>query len=525
MRVNEAQDGVPARPCPENPGSTPSPSDNHEKDGKASKLWYHIRSSRVYGFLSWTPPRCRWDPERPSEFSMGLNVLFAFAGCFTVANLYYSHPILNILADEFGVKYEKVSQIPTLSQAGYAAGLLLLCPLGDLFKRRPFVLLLVLFTATSWIGLCVTKSFAAFSAISFITGFTTVTPQLMLPLVGDLAPPHRRAAALSVVVSGMTLGILLARVLSGVLADYTSWRNNYWMACGLQYLIFFLLWLFMPDYPSTNPGGLNYFKMLWSILVMLTKFPVLIQSCILAFLTAATFTNFWTTLTFLLAGPPYNYPPLPIGLFGLIGILSMFFSPIYARLVMDKFVPWISVFVGETMVLVAVVIGTYTGQFTIAGPVIQAIVHDAGLITAAIANRSTIYSLAPKGRNRVNTAFMLATFCGQLTGTAAGNHVYASGGWIHSGSLSVGLIVGAFLFLFSRGPYESGWVGWRGGYSMKKKDKNSADGMTAEEAMHTKGVEKGKTDAVPADIEKAVDEMAMEEDGGIKEARVSLAKD
>lgn len=105
---------------------------------------------KAYSILSWTPPRCRWDPAKPPEFSMGLNVLFAFAGAFTVANLYYSHPILNILADDFNVPYEKVSQIPTAMQAGYAAGLLFLCPLGDLFKRRPFVLLLVFFTATIW---------------------------------------------------------------------------------------------------------------------------------------------------------------------------------------------------------------------------------------------------------------------------------------------------------------------------------------------------------------------------------------
>jgi predicted MFS family arabinose efflux permease len=81
---------------------------------------------------------------------MALNCLFAFAGAFTVANLYYSHPILNILADDFGVSYEQVSQVPTLAQAGYAVGLGLLCPLGDVFKRRPFTLLLVLFTATVW---------------------------------------------------------------------------------------------------------------------------------------------------------------------------------------------------------------------------------------------------------------------------------------------------------------------------------------------------------------------------------------
>src|ERR1700761_2196447 len=111
----------------------------------------------------------------------------------------------------------------------------------------------------------------------------------MLPLVGDLAPPNRRAAALSIVVAGFTLGILIARVLSGTLANYTSWRSIYWMSCGLQYLIFILLWCFMPASPSTNPGGINYFKMLWSILQMLTKHAVLVQACLISFVTSATF--------------------------------------------------------------------------------------------------------------------------------------------------------------------------------------------------------------------------------------------
>jgi hypothetical protein len=105
---------------------------------------------RIFAVLTWVPPRCRWDPEKPPQFSMSLNVLFAFAGGFTVANLYYNHPILNILAHDFGVAYEKVAQIPTVMQAGYAAGLLFLCPLGDLLPRRPFVVSLVGFTATMW---------------------------------------------------------------------------------------------------------------------------------------------------------------------------------------------------------------------------------------------------------------------------------------------------------------------------------------------------------------------------------------
>ncbi|KAI9832925.1 MAG: hypothetical protein M1819_003955 [Sarea resinae] len=424
----------------------------------------------IWAFITWTPPRCRYDPKNPPKFSMPLNLLFGFAGTFTVANLYYNHPILNILAKDFDVSYDKVSQIPTVMQAGYAAGLLFLCPLGDLFRRRAFVLILVFFTATIWIGLCVTKSFSAFLGLSFITAVSTVTPQLMLPLVGDLAPPHRRATALSIVVSGLLLGMLIARVLCGVVTEYTSWRNIYWMSLGLQYLIVVLLWLFMPDYPSTNPGGLNYFRMLFSILQMVFKYPVLVQACLVGFFTASTFTSFWTTLTFLLAGPPYHYDSLVIGLFAFIGIGAMCLGPLYSRLIIDKFVPLFSVIMGELFCITGIAIGAYTGNRTLAGPIIQAFALDLGLQTSQIANRSAIYAIEPKGRNRVNTAYMVSVFCGQLMGTAAGNHIYARHGWKGSGSASVGFIGAALLICVLRGPWEPGWVGWTGGWGIRRRD-------------------------------------------------------
>ena len=112
---------------------------------RSTTIWQNI-----VNIITYTPKRCRYDPDKPFIFSMPLNLLFAFAGAFTVANLYYSHPILNKLADDFNVSQERVSLIPTLAQAGYGSGLLFLCPLGDLFQRRPFILLLVWFTATSW---------------------------------------------------------------------------------------------------------------------------------------------------------------------------------------------------------------------------------------------------------------------------------------------------------------------------------------------------------------------------------------
>ncbi|KAK5169464.1 uncharacterized protein LTR77_005440 [Saxophila tyrrhenica] len=496
-------------------------SNDDEQKHTTPSTWHRI-SAKIF----WVPPNCRWDPEEPPKFSMALNILFAFAGAFTVANLYYNHPILNILARDFGVSYDKVAQIPTVAQAGYAVGLFFLCPLGDLLKRRPFVLSLVLFTATMSIGLCVTDSLEVFSAIQFITGVTTVTPQLMLPLVGDLAPPNKRAAALSIVVSGFVLGILVARLLSGIMTNYTSWRNVYWMSVGLQYAIFGSLWAFMPDYPATNKR-LNYFKMLWSMPVMLTKHPILVQACLISYFTSATFTSFWTVLTFLLAGPPYRYDSVTIGLFALIGIGTMFSTPLYARLIIDRFVPWFSVILGMTWSMIGICVGAYTGKITVAGPIIQAFFLDLGMQTAQIANRSSIYAIEPQGRNRVNTCFMVFTFFGQLTGTSVGAQLYSRGGWVGSQSFSVGCIGMAYLLTFARGPFEKGWIGWHGGLSIRKKHLESADGHTAEarnplrrmttkekDAQAAKAAEDGDLEKQVREEDQRPAERAMEDLGG-----------
>ncbi|KAL8981676.1 MAG: hypothetical protein Q9205_003603, partial [Flavoplaca limonia] len=441
------------------------------------------KSQKIWGLITYTPKRCRYDPANPPRFSIWLNLLFAFAGAFTVANLYYNHPILHLLAREFGVSNERASLIPTLAQAGYACGLVFLCPLGDVFPRRLYVLSLVFFTSTVWLGLCLTNSFAVFCSLTLIASVTTVTPQLMLPLVGDLAPPHRRASALSITSSGLLLGLLFARLLSGVVTEYTSWRNIYWLAFGLQYLIFALLWLFMPDYPSTNPDGIKYFRILYSIFQIFITHPLLVQACIVGFCTSTTFTSFWTTLTFLLSAPPYEYSTLIIGLFALIGIFSMFFGPLWSRYVTDRFIPLFSVIIGLVICMAGTCIGTYTGTFTVAGPIIQAAFLDFGIQTAVIANRSAIFGILPLARNRVNTAYMISAFCGQLTGTAVGNHNFARGGWISSGSTSVGFLAAALLLCAARGPREKRWVGWGGGWMIRK------DGDVAKKG----DVERGKT--------------------------------
>ncbi|KAK3389725.1 major facilitator superfamily domain-containing protein [Podospora didyma] len=418
----------------------------------------------------WKPKPARYDPENPPKFTVWMNMLFGFAACFTVSNLYYNQAILNRIAESFQVSFEKASSVATLMQAGYASGLLLICPLGDLFPRRPFIVGLIGFTAMMWIGLCLTTSFEAFSAISFICGATTVTPQLMLPLVGDLAPAHRRASSLAIVVSGLSLGVLVARILGGIMANYTDWRNVYWFGLGVQFLVLILLYIWMPDYPSKNPDGLNYFKMMWTIVHLLFTEPLLFQASLVAFLMSAVFQSYWTTLSFLLSTPPYNYSNLVIGLFGLIGVIVIVTAPIYSRLVIDKVVPLFSAILGLTIELAGIIVGTCIGSFHVAGPVIQAITVDVGAQFTQIALRSDVYRIQPNARNRVNTAYMVMAFAGQLTGTSVGNRLYAQGGWVYSGSLGIGFIGFAIIVCLARGPRETRWFGWSGGWAIRRDD-------------------------------------------------------
>ncbi|KAE8837269.1 hypothetical protein HRS9122_07424 [Pyrenophora teres f. teres] len=456
---------------------------------------------RAWTILTWTPPNCRWDPDKPPQFSMSLNVLFAFAAGFTVANLYYNHPILNLLAADFNVSYDRVSQIPTVMQAGYAAGLIFLCPLGDLLPRRPFVCGLVLFTATLWLVLCLTSDLNTFTAISFIVAITTVTPQLMLPLVGDLAPPNRRASALSVVVSGLMLGVLVARVLSGAISAYTTWRAVYWLSLALQYVIFVLLWSFMPDYPSTNPSGLS---------------PSLPRrrsdKCPLhRILDHAHISPLGPPLQ-LLAAPHRSLRPPRHKRHAAL--------PLYTRLVTDRksLVPHFSALVGLSISLVGTALGTALGPLSIAGPILQTLLMDFGNQTSQIANRSRIYDVEPKRRNGVNTVFMVSTFCGQLVGTAAGSRAFVLAGWRGSGALGVACVGAAILVMLGRGPWEKGWVGWGGGWGMKRRDAHDV-GERGDEEMGGGGHEKGVRQSPVESVSVSVRESAGASENGKGEGK------
>ncbi|KAK8085323.1 MFS general substrate transporter [Apiospora hydei] len=319
----------------------------------------------------------------------------------------------------------------------------------------------------------------------------TVTPQLMFPIAVQYAPPRHRATMTSIVMSGIVFGILIARLLSGIITQYSSWRNVYWLSFGLQALILVLLFVMMPDYPVLQPDG-SYTHTLLTIVKMPLRHPVLTQSSLIAFMTMGMFTSFWTTLTFQLVGP-FHLSTLAVALFALIGIAPVFLNPVVSRFVTSRIHPTGTLLLANFVAIIpAVVVGTFVGTFSLAGPVVWAFLGDLGMTTVVVANRMAIASVDPKAQNAVNSVYMVFTFCGQLFGTAVGNRLYAEGGWVHSGALSIGLVGISLVITVVRGPHENRWLGWRGGWDLSnKKMKATQEGERPQERPGQEDVDGG----------------------------------
>ncbi|KAI0079011.1 MFS general substrate transporter, partial [Panus rudis PR-1116 ss-1] len=415
--------------------------------------------TKDFGFLP-IPKRLQYDPEHPHPWTLSLNVVFGLSSTFLVANLYYCQPILIQLSLSFGVSYDRVSRIPTLLQAGYAGGLLFISPLGDLLPRRPLLLLLTFISASLTLGLPLTSSISTFEALSFLIGIATVVPQILMPLAADLAPPHRRASALSIVLAGLLLGVLIARVLAGVVAQFVTWRVVYWVALGLQWAILAMMWASIPDFPRRN-NDLTYVGIFWTMARFLVTEPVVVQAVFISMASSATFTNFWVTLTFLLGGPPYNFSTLAIGLFGLIGIAGVCCAPLIGRII-DKLSFYIAVSIATVALILVWAIETGAGGISLAAVIITCFGMDLFRQMQQVSTTNWVFGLEPRARARLNAILIISLFIGQVMGTSAGTAVFLKYGWRPAAALSLGWQGFCMLVLLVRGPKVDRytWFGW-----------------------------------------------------------------
>ncbi|KAF7364394.1 MFS superfamily [Mycena sanguinolenta] len=412
------------------------------------------------------PKHLRYYPQKSFHFGLFMNVSMGFVSTVTAANLYYSQPLLIEIASAFDVSYSKVAEVPTLLQAGYAVGVVFLSPLGDLVRRRQLILQCLLLSTVFTVGLAVTNSFVAFEILSFFVGVSSILTAILQPLVADLAPPDRRATAISVVISGLLLGVLVARVLAGVLGQFSSWRAAYYYGVGVQALSLAWLYFILPDYPAKNAGAdLTYSRILWTMMKFSGTEPALIQSGLINFATSAGFTNFWVTLTFLLGGPLYNYSTLDIGLFGLVGMLGVVLGPFMGRLI-DLLYPWYSTLFATILLGVFNSVQMGAGGLNVAAVLIVAFGLNLfrQLLQASLA--TTVLSISVEARGRLNAINILAIFMGQVMGTSVGSNIFLNHGWRACAAFSVGLSGAQLIILLVRGPHcrRYTWFGWEGGW-------------------------------------------------------------
>lgn len=361
------------------------------------------------------------------KLTKGLLLLLAVASGVSVANLYYIQPLLADIAQDFQVTAGEIGRIATVSQLGYAFGLLLFIPLGDIRERKSLIFSLLGVVIIALVAVALSQNIIMLGVACFTFSLATVIPQLLLPLTAQLAEPNERGQALGIVMSGLSTGILLARTVSGIIGDIFGWRSIYWLAAGLMLGLAVLLKYFLPECKPTSSVSITYGKLLKSLWTLFVQQPELRRASLLGAMIFGSFGAFWSTLAFFLKEPPYNYTAQIVGLFGLIGIVGILYTPVAGRIV-DKNSPRLVGFFSGIITLVAFIVLWQLGNH-LWGLILGVIIFDIGTRGVQISNQSRVYSLIPEARNRLNTVYMVSYFMGGSLGTYLGATAWSHLKW------------------------------------------------------------------------------------------------
>lgn len=357
------------------------------------------------------------------ELSPALIVLISIATGLAVASNYYAQPLLDTIARNFSLSASSAGFIVTAAQLGYAAGLLFLVPLGDMFERRRLIVSMTLLAAGGMLITASSQSLAMMILGTALTGLFSVVAQILVPLAATLASPDKRGKVVGTIMSGLLLGILLARTVAGLLANLGGWRTVFWVASVLMALMALALWRGLPQMKSET--HLNYPQLLGSVFSMFISDKILRTRALLGCLTFANFSILWTSMAFLLAAPPFNYSDGVIGLFGLAGAAGALgarpaggfadkgkshHTTTFGLLLL--LLSWLAIWFGHTSVL-ALIIGILVLDLTVQG------VH--------ITNQTVIYRIHPDARNRLTAGYMTSYFIGGAAGSLIS--AWQHGGW------------------------------------------------------------------------------------------------
>jgi predicted MFS family arabinose efflux permease len=355
-----------------------------------------------------------------------LLLLLATIAGVSVANIYYNQPLLDSLRGSFPHSASWVGAVPAVTQLGYAAGMLLLAPLGDRFDRRLLILLQIAGLSVALVVTAAAPSLVVLIGASLAIGVLSTIAQQAVPFAAEIAPPAQRGQAVGTVMSGLLLGILLARTAAGLVAEYFGWRSVFGASLVALLALAVVIWMRLPKSKPTST--LTYGKLLVSMWHLIVEHPGLREASLTGAFLFAAFSIFWSVLALLLAGAPFHLGPQAAGLFGIVGAAGALAAPLAGKSA-DRRGPRAVISLSIVLVAVSFVVFGLSGASLI-GLVVGVIILDVGVQAAQISNQSRIYALSPEARSRVNTVYMVSYFIGGAAGSAVGAVVWPLFGWV-----------------------------------------------------------------------------------------------
>lgn len=369
-------------------------------------------------------PSCR--PELAVPLNSRCIAVFAITAGVMMANLYYVQPLLAIVAATFGRETTTAGYLVTFTQAGYALGVFLVVPMGDVLDRRKMLSLMLVVNAGALIVAALSASFAIFATACLIIGITSSAAMVVISYVAVRATDTERGARVGQVMTGLILGILLARTISGLIGHFWGWRSMYLIAAGIVITLLFALRAAMVREQMRGP--LHYFQLLLSVIDLVKSEPQLRLRSFYSMLGLGTFSVLWTGLTFLLSGTPYHYSEATIGLFGLVGAAGAASANLAGRLGDRGHSRSMTALLATILLLSWGMLAL--GQRSVGWIVAGAFFLDVGMQGLQVTHQTVIYKLAPRARSRVTAIFTTSAFFGASMGSAIATKSFAVGGWM-----------------------------------------------------------------------------------------------
>src|SRR5216683_485224 len=353
------------------------------------------------------------------QLSRGLVCLLAVTCAVTAANLYYAQPLLHAIAASFGTGQADTGLIVTVAQLGYAAGLVLVLPVGDIVRRRPLLSAMLGIDAVALAASALAPDLRVLGALALLVGVSSVVVQMIVAYAATLAGDDERGQVIGAMLSGLLLGILLSRTFAAAVAAATSWRVVYAIAAGIMVAMAAILYRSLPRSPRDLRIG--YGAQLRGVLDAALRMPALRWRSVIGGCSFAAFSCFWTTVTFLLTGPSYHFSQLEIGLFALVGAAGAATAAFGGRLLdANRHLRWLITGI-ELAALTAsfglIGLGGHGLGWLIGG----VLVMDACAQAVNLTNQSVIYELLPEARSRLTTVYMTTFFVGGALGSALGS--------------------------------------------------------------------------------------------------------